>query len=435
MWRLLLIAVRNLLQHKRRSLLLGGAVAGVTLLLVLMGAVGNGIRATMLDAGLAMTCGHVNVGGFYKITAGGQPAPVIVNAARLIKDVREIVPDAVDVIDRSIAFAKVVSESDNLLSGVTGIDPAHEADLARHLSLVAGDLDDLSLVPHSILLFQRQAKRLDVSVGDEVTLSAPIMKGQNNSLDVRVVAIARDMGIMSMMASFVPKQTVVDLYQLNPDTTGVIQIYIDDPTAAGEVEANVRAALIDKGYAVLDLQDEPFWTKFEPLAGEDWTGNRLDLTTWEGQMGDMKWSLRTFDTVTSIMITILLIIIILGVMNTMWITIRERTREIGTLRAIGMTRPRILTMFLLETLILSSTTAAAGVALGVGITYMLNSFGIPVSEGFQLFLMSDTLRMVVRPDSLFMALVIVPALTTLGAVVPALRGARMKPVTAMYHVG
>jgi len=431
----MVIAMRNLLQHKLRSLLLGGAVAGVTLMLVLMGAVGNGIRTTMLDAGLAMTCGHVNVGGFYKITAGSQPAPVLVEANKLIKDVWEAVPDAVDVIDRSIAFAKIVSESDNLLSGVTGIDPAKEGELARHLHLIEGNLADLAKHPHAILLFKRQAERLQVSVGDDVTLNAPIMRGQNNSLDVRVVAIARDMGLMSIMASFVPKQTVIDLYQLDQNTTGVIQVYLDDPNDAARVEGEARSALLAKGYALLDLQDEPFWTKFEPLAGEDWTGNRLDLTTWEGQMGDMKWALRTFDTVTNTLITILLIIIILGVMNTTWITIRERTREIGTLRAIGMTRPRILAMFLLETLVLSVTTAAFGVLVGIGLTHLLNSLQIPISEGFQLFLMSDTLRMVVLPDSLFMALVVVPGLTTLGALAPALRGARMKPVTAMYHVG
>jgi ABC-type lipoprotein release transport system permease subunit len=435
MGRILLIAVRNLLQHTRRTLLLGGAILGVTLLLVLLGSLGNGIKTTMLDAGLAMTCGHVNVGGFYKISSGTQPAPVIVRASALIADVREAVPDAVSVIDRGIAFAKIVSESDNLLAGVTGIDPAAEDDLERHLRVVKGDIHRLSEVPNSILIFERQAKRLNVEVGDQVTLSAPIMKGQNNSLSVQVVAIAKDMGLMSIMASFVPKQTVTELYQLDPDTTGVIQVYIQDPSKARDVEARLRTALLAKGHALLDLDDRQFWTKFEPLAGEDWTGLRLDLTTWEGQMADMKWSITTFETITSILITILLLIIVLGVMNTMWITIRERTREVGTLRAIGMGRFRILAMFLMEMALLSGSASLLGVGAGVGLAQLLNALGIPVSEGFQIFLMSDTLRLVISEPSLIMALVFVPVLTTLSALLPAITAARMRPVNAMHHVG
>ena len=52
------------------------------------------------------------------------------------------------------------------------------------------------------------------------------------------------------------------------------------------------------------------------------------------------------------LIVILIAIIIIGIMNTMWIAIRERTREIGTLRAIGMHRREVLWMFLLESLML-----------------------------------------------------------------------------------
>jgi len=55
---------------------------------------------------------------------------------------------------------------------------------------------------------------------------------------------------------------------------------------------------------------------------------------------------------TFVLITILILIVAVGIMNTMWIAIRERTREIGTLRAIGMQRGAVLWMFLLESLML-----------------------------------------------------------------------------------
>src|SRR5262249_58922123 len=71
----LVIAFRNLVQHSRRTALLGGAILGVTALLVLLVGLLNGIRSTMLESATTLMSGHVNVGGFYKVTAG-QSAPV-----------------------------------------------------------------------------------------------------------------------------------------------------------------------------------------------------------------------------------------------------------------------------------------------------------------------------------------------------------------------
>ena len=76
MTQLLLIALRNLGSHKRRTLLLGGAIAGVTALLVVLMGLSNGIQTTTVETATTLMTGHVNVAGFYKVTAG-QSAPVV----------------------------------------------------------------------------------------------------------------------------------------------------------------------------------------------------------------------------------------------------------------------------------------------------------------------------------------------------------------------
>ena len=62
---LVLIAARNLIQHRKRSLLLGLAICSVTVLLVLLSSVSNGIMDTMMRAANTLSSGHVNVGGFF----------------------------------------------------------------------------------------------------------------------------------------------------------------------------------------------------------------------------------------------------------------------------------------------------------------------------------------------------------------------------------
>jgi len=434
MGRLLLIAARNLLQNRRRTALLSAAIVAVTMLLVLLGSLGNGIQATLMQAGTAMLTGHVNVGGFFKITSG-MGSPVVVDAKRTLADVREVVPEAAQIVERRRGMGKLVSESDTVQCALTGIDAANEGALRGVLRILKGSLDNLDGEQHSILLFEKQAERLNVSVGDEVTLTAQVVRGQSNSLDVKVGAIAKDMGLLSIMSTYVSNNVVRDLYQLDPDTTGVIMIYLDDPDQAAGVKARLREGLLERNHRLMEDEPDAFYHKFQQVAGEDWAGMKLDVTTWEDELANIQWTMKTFDTITSLLIGVLLVIVIIGVMNTMWITVRDRTREIGTLRAIGMGRFRVLVMFLLETVILSGVSALAGVVLGAGIAGLLNSLQIPVSQGFQIFLMSDTLRLVVSPRSLVLAVVVVPLLTTVGALFPASRAARLKPVTAMQHAG
>src|SRR5262245_65648690 len=92
MGQLFLIAVRNLVQHRRRTLLLGGAIMGVTTLLVLLLGLLNGIRSTILESATTLMTGHVNVGGFFKVTAGAG-APVVTRYPELLALIRKEVPE------------------------------------------------------------------------------------------------------------------------------------------------------------------------------------------------------------------------------------------------------------------------------------------------------------------------------------------------------
>lgn len=63
----LLIAFRSLVQHGRRTALLGTAIAAVTALFVLLNGLSTGVRETMIDTATTLSTGHVNVGGFSRL--------------------------------------------------------------------------------------------------------------------------------------------------------------------------------------------------------------------------------------------------------------------------------------------------------------------------------------------------------------------------------
>jgi ABC-type antimicrobial peptide transport system permease subunit len=115
----------------------------------------------------------------------------------------------------------------------------------------------------------------------------------------------------------------------------------------------------------------------------------------------------------------------LGMMNTMIMTVFERTREIGTLRALGWRRSRVLRMILGEALALSTVGAALGIAIGMGLTKL-----VARSPG-----MGAMMAGRYTPELFVQATVTALVLGTVGGIYPAWWGANLQPVEALRHEG
>jgi ABC-type antimicrobial peptide transport system permease subunit len=112
-------------------------------------------------------------------------------------------------------------------------------------------------------------------------------------------------------------------------------------------------------------------------------------------------------------------------MNTMIMSVYERTREIGVLRALGWRRRRVLLMILGEAFALSIVGGLAGIAMGVGLTHALAQ--IPAVASF--LTASFTVEMFAQ------AMVVALVLGATGGVYPAWRAAQLLPVEAMRYEG
>jgi ABC-type lipoprotein release transport system permease subunit len=242
-------------------------------------------------------------------------------------------------------------------------------------------------------------------------------------------------GILSSFSAFLPAETLRHLYQLNASTTGVIHLYLADPAASARVAARLRGALAELGWRVMDADPQPYWQKFAKVNSEDWVGQKLDVTTWEDELSFLTWILKALQGLTGLLVSILMVIVVIGIMNTLAIAIRERTREIGTLRAIGMQRTKVLWLFLLEAALLGLAGTTAGALAGVAVAAGLNAARIAVPESVQMFLMQQQLWLAVNPATVAAYVAGIAAVTTLAALYPAWYAAKLKPVTAMHHIG
>ncbi len=429
----LIIAARSLVQHRVRNGLLGGATAAVTALFIMLLGLSNGVHETMLRSATTLMSGYVNIGGFYKVTAG-QAAPVITGYKKVVEDAKKIAPEIEYTVQRGRGWAKLVSDTGSVQAGIGGIDIQSEPRFKNILHITSGNIDDLAQ-PNTILLFQTQVDKLDSKIGDVLTISAATTRGVNNTIDVRVVAVAENVGLLSSFNVYVPSQTLRTLYQLNDDTTGVIYAYFPNVADASKVGAKLRDGLAKAGYRMLDPDPKPFFQKFEVVNREEWTGQKLDVTTWDEELGFLNWIISLVDIPSFILIFILGVIVVAGIMNTMWIAIRERTREIGTLRAIGMQRGRVMRMFMTEAMLLAlvSTTLGSLVALLIGA--MVNSVHMKVPTGVRFLLMQEYLTLSIHPATVIFSGGMIILATTLAAFYPSRRASQLEPVTAMGHVG
>ena len=240
----------------------------------------------------------------------------------------------------------MISETSSLYAGLTGIDIDEEKRLFEVVTLateaeykeggraeVFGNIGGLK-EPNGCLIFAAQAKRLGVGIGDNLTVTVETSAGSRNTSEFKVVAIAKDIGDQGGWNFFTTKCRIRKLYQPVDAGSGAVMIYLKDHTRATEVMGELREVLTKKGYTLMEHDPRAFWMKFENVAGEDWTGQQLDLTIWSDEVSFLTSMLTAIDSVSFILVTILMIIIAIGIINSMWMSVRERITEIGTLLAV-----------------------------------------------------------------------------------------------------
>ena len=171
--------------------------------------------------------------------------------------------------------------------------------------------------------------------------------------------------------------------------------------------------------------------------------HRLDeptirVLTWAERMPHVRETLRMVDQFSWPYYAIFYIAMAFGIVNTMMMSIGERTHEIGVLRAVGMTRARLMGMILLESLFIAVVAVAAGLALGAGLVTWFAVHGIDLSafsEGLELVGMAHVIRPVLLAGDVQWACAGTFAISLLFSFLPAWRAARLVPVEALRQTG
>jgi ABC-type antimicrobial peptide transport system permease subunit len=360
-------ALRNVLRQPVRTLLTVVAIGVAMMSIVLLGAMGDGLMDMM--SGLA----------------GGMDAHLVGSERDASIDLTKIDEGAV----RRIAALPGVETAEGFLTGYTalgdlpffvvfGYQP--RGTLIRGLRIVDGET---LATNRQVLLGRVAAENLDKGVGQTVQL-----------LNSRYKIV----GIYESGVPFQDGGAVVALRDAQglfgqPRTVSFVGVRLENPGQAQSMIAEIEAR-----FPAISLS----------MASE-----------FAEDLGDMQlvrastWGIAFMA----------LVVGGLGMTNTMVMSVMERTREIGVLRALGWRKRRVLAMIVRESLALSLLGSGAGIALGLGLGLALNL--VPVMQGF--------VRLQYSAGLFAQALGTALLLGVVGGVYPAWQASRLQPVEALRY--
>jgi putative ABC transport system permease protein len=403
----LAMALKNAMRNRRRSLVTLAIAATGTAAALLGGGFALHTYQSLAQAA-ARDTGHVIVAAphFFEGTENSPLEYGLADSGAVIQrllakpEVRRVLP--------RLQFSGLISngERSEVFLG-TGVDPMQEFLVkGPFMQRVSGELLDAQLPEQGpgIVLGKALARTMNAQPGSSLTLMSSTVSGSLSAVDVTVTGIVTtgiaDMDKRLAMIDIATAQTLLATKKVSS-----LGVYLH------ELEDSDRVAG--------DLRRE--------------SGNSLEVRTWL-DLAQFYASVKgLYNRIFGFLGVIVLVIVLFAVTNTLAMAVMERTREIGTLRAMGATPREVMKVFTLEGLSLGAGGAAAGMAAAAGIAFLLVVLGVQMppppgrTGGYPLVVATSPLMFAAAALS-------VTLLSGLASFIVSRKAARQSVVEALAHV-
>jgi putative ABC transport system permease protein len=289
--------------------------------------------------------------------------------------------------------------------------------------------------PHGIIISDKVATKLKVEIGDTILTQLRTATGQLNVGEFQVAAISHDPGLFGSIAAYANLAYVNTLLNIPQGDYQTLGIFLDKganmDVAAAKLFGNLtgKVQLFSRDAAA--AASNPFTAMQSQTKDESWTGTKYRLYTLNDRLSQLKQIVGTLNTAGLVILLILLVVIMIGITNTFRMIMYERIREIGTMRALGMQRPTVRNLFLLEALFLGIGGTLLGLIASAIVMGLLHLINWGLNTPLFLLLKDGHMTFDLRAAQLVGNILIVAILTLLAAYFPARKAARLNPADAL----
>ncbi|NOX72970.1 MAG: ABC transporter permease [Alphaproteobacteria bacterium] len=308
---------------------------------------------------------------------------------------------------RSTGFVLLANGERSFAAAIVGIDPVNEPKVSTISSLVKQGRALTAKDTNAVILGEGLARNLRLKLGDQVTM---LGSGTDGSVAADVLTLV---GIFSTGVAEIDRQIAqmpiarFDAAFLMQGGVNIVAITGDDFNQIVGLTPKMRKIAAKHDLVYLD------WGEIQPAIK---SAIALDMST------------------AMLMYTTLVIVVVFIILNTLYMSVLERTREFGMLLALGMKPAQIGRMVWLEMIFLSLFGTGIGIVLGIAFTAYVQSVGITfegMDEVFsqwglpsRIYPKMTPLRVLLGPSA------IVGAIAVLG-IIPYRRVLGLEPVSAM----
>jgi putative ABC transport system permease protein len=406
------LAIRNIIRNKRRSFVTMLAIGvGFAAINLFYGYIHNAYRGLRIMAVQAEGLGHLRIN-----KAGWQEKGKLQPEKYMFskEDTEKIIKLVTE--EKGVILATPQSQVTGIVTNgiastvfiAQGIVPQDDKIIRGTWSAfrpVKGkELDDQK--KYGVEIAQDLARYLNLTVGKDGVVMASTINGQMNALDIQV------MGVYDTGSDFSNDKYMRFTYDFS-------QSLLDTHSAE-------RVVVLLKDWQMTEQMRVHLLQKLK-AAGID-----CEIRTWKELSLSYLKTKSMLDMMFFFLFTIVLVIVVMTTVNTMGMAIMERTREIGTLRALGLKRRGVSLLFSIEGALLGVLGSIMGFILFLCVWTYIRLFPPQYTPPGISTSMSLTVGFV--PQALLTMMLALVLLSLLAAIIPARRAARQNIVDALGHV-
>ena len=417
MIRIFKIAIRNLMRYKRRTLLTSLLITLGVLMVILFSGLSGSFKAMMIgqitDANLSQI--QIHKKGY---VSSMDSIPLTLNLKRKayakIQDVLKDHP-AVDAWAPRIKLGAMLSnykETTNIR--LNAINPEKEVKVCPAVGdrmTFGEDRSNEKLIkPGEVIIPDRLAKAMKISIGDTVVLVANNKDGSVNGLNFTIAGITETVVGPQGKEGYMHIKDAQSLLRMEKPEVTEVAVRLKNFNMLNPVYGELKSIL----------------SEFKNKKGKP----AFEIHTWE-KLSPFYNIARMIDLMSATMKLIMISIVLISILNVMMMSVYERVREIGTMAAIGTTPGKIMALFLSEGFILGLISITAGTVIGLSGILILNIYKIRFAFG-------RMNNLLLEPTVSFSELVWLAAVVLLVSIFaslqPAYKASKMEPVDALGHV-
>ncbi|QEN05413.1 FtsX-like permease family protein [Thiospirochaeta perfilievii] len=427
------IAFRNLKEHKAKSLIVGILIAVGIMVLILSNSILDSAEEGSKKVFIENYTGHLLVAKKLEegtVTAfgyesnsmsgpGGQNDNPTIPRYSEVYEYLSSLDDVTAVNSETAGLGTMIKFSESMDEGAFsmfwGIDPdSYIKMFPNNIEILEGEF--LKSNEQGVMLNEKVINDIkkeldrDVKVGDMITLQSFAGGMKIHEVPLKGIYRYKNGSATVMQMNLIDIESYRILAKMIVGTTDVIDVddedlellsddFDFDTMFSDEVAVSTNDDSFDFDEVLGDLSQREALTK--PSTGtwtfillmlddiskvdrvktqiDNWADENdipLEVKTWQTSAGRTGDTIKYAKIIINVFIIIVSIVTIIIIMNTLVVSIIERTSEIGTMRAIGANKSFVRRMFIAETLTISMVFGAIGIVIGLIILFILNKVGI-----------------------------------------------------------